>query len=55
LVTVEYTAFIWAAIIGWLVFAEPVTLATLIGALLIMIGCYVATRAKPEHAEMVAL
>jgi drug/metabolite transporter (DMT)-like permease len=55
LVTVEYTAFIWAALFGWLMFSEPVTLSTLIGAVLIIIGCAVATRHKSEHAEVVAL
>jgi drug/metabolite transporter (DMT)-like permease len=55
LVTVEYTAFIWAALIGWLIFREAVTISTLIGAVLIIIGCVVATRQKPEHAEVVAL
>lgn len=42
LVPVEYTAFGWAAIFGWLFFAEAVTLATGIGAALIVIGCLLA-------------
>jgi S-adenosylmethionine uptake transporter len=53
LVTVEYTAFIWAALFGWLVFAEPVTLSTLIGAGLIIIGCLIATR--PSQTEVTSL
>lgn len=44
LVTVEYTAFVWAAIMGWLVFAEPLTLATLAGTALIVTGCVLAAR-----------
>lgn len=44
LVSVEYTAFIWAALLGWLVFSEPVSLATLGGAVLIVAGCLWASR-----------
>jgi S-adenosylmethionine uptake transporter len=55
LVTVEYTAFIWAAIFGWLYFREPVTLSTLIGTALIVTGCFIATRQKPEYAAVTAL
>ncbi len=54
LVPLEYTAFIWAAIVGWLAFAEPVTLATLAGVVLIVAGCLYATRrnAYPPRPEM---
>jgi S-adenosylmethionine uptake transporter len=55
LVSVEYTAFIWASILGWVVFHERVTPATLIGAALIVTGCIIAARQKPEHLEVVAL
>lgn len=41
---VEYTAFIWAAILGYLVFDERVSGYTVAGALLIIIGCLVAVR-----------
>ncbi len=44
LVPIEYSAFIWAAIMGWLWFAEPVTMATLAGTALIVIGCWIAVR-----------
>jgi S-adenosylmethionine uptake transporter len=47
LVTVEYTAFIWAAFFGWIVFGEQVTVATLIGTALIVAGCVIATRKDP--------
>ena len=46
LIPVEYSAFIWAAIIGWLVFGEPLTIPTLAGALLIIAGCLIAARSK---------
>ena len=32
LAVTEYSAFIWAALFGWLVFSEPVSLYTLAGA-----------------------
>lgn len=58
LVAVEYTAFIWAAILGWLFFAEEVTPATAAGTVLIVAGCLFATRRKvvpPTHVEVAAL
>jgi S-adenosylmethionine uptake transporter len=53
LIPVEYTAFIWAALFGWLVFAEEVTLATLIGTVLIVVGCLLATRQQSDHIDHV--
>ena len=53
LIPVEYTAFIWAALFGWLVFAEDVTPATLAGTALIVVGCLVAARQQPERVEHV--
>ena len=47
LLPVEYTAFIWAAIIGYMMFDERVTLITIAGTLLIIAGCIIAARAKP--------
>ena len=44
LVTLEYTAFVWAALFGWLFFAEPVSANTLLGTALIVTGCIVSTR-----------
>jgi S-adenosylmethionine uptake transporter len=52
---VEYTAFIWAALVGWFAFAEPVTASTLIGAGLIVAGCLIAARQRPDHIEAAAL
>jgi S-adenosylmethionine uptake transporter len=49
LVPLEYTAFIWAAIVGWIAFAEPVTVSMLAGVTLIVAGCLYATRkASPD-------
>ena len=46
LVPVEYTGFLWASLFGWLLFGEPVGLAALLGAALIVAGCLLATRRK---------
>ncbi|AMK25128.1 MULTISPECIES: DMT family transporter [unclassified Sphingobium] len=54
LIPVEYTAFVWAAIIGWLAFGDRLTLTTVVGALLIVVGCLIASRtgsAEPPHVE----
>lgn len=51
LLTVEYTAFVWAAIMGWLFFREPLTLVTVAGTLLIVAGCVMAARSTPGIAE----
>lgn len=55
LVSTEYTAFVWAAILGAAFFDETVTIATFIGAALIVIGCLIATRKHPDHVETTAL
>ena len=47
LAPVEYTAFIWAALLGILVFAEPVRPLTLLGAAMIVAGCFIAAPAHP--------
>jgi S-adenosylmethionine uptake transporter len=53
LVPLEYTAFIWAALTGWVAFAEPVTGATLAGVVLIVGGCLIAAP-KQDRAELPA-
>jgi S-adenosylmethionine uptake transporter len=42
LVPVEYTAFIWAVILGAIFYSEAVTVSTLIGTALIVTGCIIA-------------
>jgi S-adenosylmethionine uptake transporter len=42
----EYSAFLWASVLGWLVFSERVSLYTVAGAVLIVGGCIVAARRK---------
>ncbi|WP_174292738.1 DMT family transporter [Sphingomonas bacterium] len=52
LVTVEYTAFVWAALFGWLAFGERVSGWTVAGAVLIMAGCAVAVRHRASAAPL---
>lgn len=57
LAATEYSGFIWAATLGWLVFREPVSLTTLAGALLIVGGCLIAARGKvtePPEIDLAA-
>lgn len=46
LAVTEYSAFLWASALGWLVFRERVSLYTLAGAVLIVGGCIVAIGRK---------
>ena len=55
LVPVEYSAFLWAALIGWAVFGEAVRPATLTGAALIVAGCVYAARNRPAPVAEGAL
>jgi S-adenosylmethionine uptake transporter len=47
LVVTEYSGFLWAALMGWLVFHERVSSYTLAGTVLIVAGCLVAARGRP--------
>ena len=48
LVATEYTGFLWAAALGWLVYREPVSPWTVAGAVLIVVGCvWTARRGAP--------
>jgi S-adenosylmethionine uptake transporter len=46
LAVTEYSAFLWAAALGWIVFHEPVSAYTLAGAVLIVGGCLVGVGGK---------
>ena len=48
LLTVEYTAFVWAAVMGWLFFGEAVTAVTVAGTVLIVAGCLLAARKSAQ-------
>ena len=52
LVPVEYSGFAWAAVVGWFFFGETVRLATLAGAVLIILGCWIA--APGRRTELAA-
>ena len=53
LAVTEYSAFLWAAALGWLIFREPVSLYTVAGAGLIVGGCLIAARrASSQPPEM---
>jgi S-adenosylmethionine uptake transporter len=47
LAPVEYTSFLWAAILGFLVFGEEVQPLTLAGAAMIVIACLIAATRRP--------
>ena len=51
LAPVEYTAFLWAAALGWMVFGERVSAMTVAGAILIVAGCLVAIRNPPSAPQ----
>lgn len=55
LIPVEYTAFVWAALFGWLFFSEPVTLPVLLGTAFIVCGSLIAARAKPDPVNQVEI
>ena len=46
LAVTEYSGFLWASVLGWLIFRERVSFYTLAGAVLIVGGCLVAARGK---------
>jgi len=53
--TTEYTAFLWAILLGWWRFDETVSPFTLAGAALIVAGCLIAVRTrKVEHPALEA-
>lgn len=53
--TTEYTAFLWAMLLGWLRFGEKVSPFTIAGAALIVAGCLIAARTrKVEHPALEA-
>jgi S-adenosylmethionine uptake transporter len=47
LAPVEYTSFIWAALLGYLVFSETVQPLTLAGAAMIVVACLIAATRRP--------
>lgn len=57
LAVTEYSGFLWASLMGWLVFREGVSSYTLMGAVLIVGGCLIAARGRavePPEIEVAA-
>lgn len=50
LAATEYTAFLWAALFGWLVFSEPLSSFTVAGTALIVAGCVLTAR-RPQESS----
>ena len=48
LATTEYTGFLWAMLFGWMFFDEAVTWPTIVGAVLIVVGCLIVARKTPQ-------
>jgi len=49
LVPVEYTGFLWAALMGWLIFGETLGAGVIAGTTLIVLGCWIGTRRAQNH------
>jgi len=52
LVPLEYSAFVWAALAGWVAFREPIGGETIAGVVLIVCGCLYATRERTEATAL---
>jgi len=52
LVPVEFTAFVWASLLGAIVFGEKVLPLTVLGAAMIVAGCVIAARARQAPVPM---
>lgn len=51
LLPVEYTAFAWAALLGWVFFSEAITSTTVLGTAMIVTGCLVAAWQTGDTAD----
>ena len=51
LLPVEYTAFAWAALLGWVFFSEAITSTTVLGTAMIVSGCVVAAWQTGDTAD----
>ena len=49
LVPVEYTGFLWAALMGWMVFGEHLGPGVVAGAALIVVGCWIGTHRNQNN------
>lgn len=53
LAPVEYSALVWAALLGYLLFDEQIRLSTIFGAIMIITGCALAARGSRRAASTV--
>lgn len=53
LVPMEYSGFLWAVLFGWLFFRETVSPVTVLGTVLIVVGCWIAARKKDTEQVVV--
>ena len=51
LIPVEYSAFVWAALCGWVFFDEALTWPVMAGTMLIVSGCLIAARAQTASPQ----
>ncbi len=51
LAPVEYTAFVWAALLGWFIFDEKVEWTTAAGTALIVAGCLLVALVRPKALQ----
>ncbi len=54
LVPLEYSAFLWAGLVGWLFFSEPLTWPLVTGALLIVLGCWMTSARRNPASKGIA-
>lgn len=52
LIPLEYSAFLWASLLGWVLFSEAVRPATLAGAALIVSACWIAAPRRRAEAAL---
>ena len=52
LAPLEYSGFLWASLFGWVLLHEKVTATTFAGAVLIVVGCWLSTRRRPEQSAI---
>ncbi|TNE33854.1 MAG: DMT family transporter [Alphaproteobacteria bacterium] len=52
LAPLEYSGFLWASLFGWVLLRENVTGSTVAGTVLIVIGCWISTRRRPEQSAI---
>lgn len=55
LIPIEYSAFAWASLFGWLAFGEKLTPEVVVGVVLIVVACLITARQRPDIAAHVEI